>query len=44
MKTKLLLVDDDKDIVEFLQYNLVQEELKVITAYSGNRSDQKVSS
>lgn len=44
MKTKVLLVDDDKDIVESLQYNLVQEGFEVITAYSGNRSDQKVSS
>ena len=35
MKTKILLVDDDKDIVEFLQYNLVQEGFEVITAYNG---------
>lgn len=35
MKTKILLVDDDKDIVEFLQYNLVQEGFEVINAYNG---------
>ena len=35
MKTKILLVDDEKDIVEFLQYNLVQEGFEVITAYIG---------
>ena len=35
MKTKILLVDDEKDIVEFLQYNLVQEGFEVITAYNG---------
>lgn len=35
MKTKILLVDDEKDIVEFLQYNLVQEGFEVITDYIG---------
>ena len=35
MKTKILLVDDEKDIVEFLQYNLHQEGFDVITAYNG---------
>ncbi|MFO7446976.1 MAG: response regulator transcription factor [Ignavibacteriaceae bacterium] len=35
MKTKILLVDDEKDIVEFLQYNLMQEGFDVITAYDG---------
>src|SRR5665811_2342578 len=35
MKTKILLVDDEKDIVEFLQYNLIQEGFEVITAYNG---------
>lgn len=32
---KILLVDDEKDIVEFLQYNLKQEGFDVITAYDG---------
>jgi two-component system, OmpR family, alkaline phosphatase synthesis response regulator PhoP len=35
MKTKILLVDDEKDIVEFLQYNLEREGFHVITAYDG---------
>ncbi|MBN1301726.1 MAG: response regulator transcription factor [Melioribacteraceae bacterium] len=35
MKEKILLVDDEKDIVEFLVYNLEQEGYKVITAYDG---------
>ena len=35
MKTKVLLVDDEKDIVEFLGYNLEQEGYQVITAYDG---------
>lgn len=32
---KILLVDDEKDIVEFLQYNLRQEGFDVIIAYDG---------
>lgn len=43
MKTKILLVDDEKDIVEFLQYNLLQEGFKVITAYNGEEALQKIS-
>ena len=35
MKTKILLVDDEHDIVEFLQYNLEQEGFEVISAYDG---------
>ena len=35
MKTKILLVDDEPDIVEFLKYNLVQEDFDVITAFDG---------
>ncbi len=35
MKTKILLVDDEPDIVEFLKYNLVQEGFEVITAFDG---------
>ena len=41
MKLKILLVDDDKDIVEFLQYNLVQEGFEVITAYNGTEALKK---
>lgn len=43
MKTKILLVDDEKDIVEFLQYNLVQEGFEVITAYDGMEALKKLS-
>jgi two-component system, OmpR family, alkaline phosphatase synthesis response regulator PhoP len=42
MKTKILLVDDEKDIVEFLQYNLTQEGFKVITAYNGEQALEKI--
>jgi two-component system alkaline phosphatase synthesis response regulator PhoP len=35
MKTKILLVDDEPDIVEFLKYNLIQEGFDVITAFDG---------
>ena len=35
MKTKVLIVDDEKDIVEFLGYNLEQEGYEVITANDG---------
>jgi len=35
MKQKILIVDDEKDIVEFIQYNLEQEGFEVITAYNG---------
>lgn len=43
MKPKILLVDDEKDIVEFLEYNLNQEGFEVITAYDGNEALQKLS-
>ena len=43
MKTKILLVDDEKDIVEFLEYNLVQEGFEVITAYNGMEALKKLS-
>jgi len=43
MKTKILLVDDEKDIVEFLQYNLASEGFKVITAYNGQEALDKLS-
>lgn len=32
---KILLVDDEKDIVEFIQYNLESEGFEVISAYDG---------
>ena len=43
MKTKILLVDDEKDIVEFLQYNLIHEGFEVITAYNGMEALKKLS-
>jgi len=43
MQTKILLVDDEKDIVEFLSYNLIQEGFKVITAFNGKEALEKVS-
>lgn len=42
MKSKILLVDDEKDIVEFLEYNLVQEGFEVITANDGIGAIQKM--
>ena len=39
---KILLVDDEKDIVEFLQYNLKQEGFNVITAYDGMETLNKI--
>ena len=38
MATKILIVDDEKDIVEFIQYNLEQEGFQVITAYNGREA------
>lgn len=43
MKTKILLVDDEKDIVEFLQYNLEQAGFNVITAHDGKEALEKMS-
>ncbi|MCF8262777.1 MAG: response regulator transcription factor [Melioribacteraceae bacterium] len=42
MKTKILLVDDEKDIVEFLSYNLEKEGFKVISAYNGQEALDKL--
>jgi len=39
---KILLVDDEKDIVEFLQYNLESEGFEVIAAYDGEMALSKV--
>ncbi len=43
MSTKILLVDDEKDIIEFLQYNLEQEGFEVITANNGEEALKKIS-
>jgi two-component system alkaline phosphatase synthesis response regulator PhoP len=42
MNTKILLVDDEKDIVEFLKYNLVRENFEVITAFDGEEALKKL--
>jgi two-component system, OmpR family, alkaline phosphatase synthesis response regulator PhoP len=39
----ILLVDDEKDILEFLSYNLKKENFNVITARSGREAIEKVS-
>lgn len=43
MKTKILLVDDEKDIVEFLKYNLEKENFEVYSAYDGEDALKKLS-
>ena len=35
MKTKILLVDDEPDIVEFLKYNLEMNGYDVVVGYDG---------
>jgi two-component system, OmpR family, alkaline phosphatase synthesis response regulator PhoP len=35
---KILLVDDEKDIVEFLKYNLEQEDFEVLAGYNGEEA------
>lgn len=39
---RILLVDDEKDIVEFLEYNLHQEGFEVISAYDGQEAIEKL--
>lgn len=43
MNAKILLVDDEQDIVEFLEYNLKQEGFEVISAYDGIQAIEKLS-
>jgi two-component system alkaline phosphatase synthesis response regulator PhoP len=38
MKTKILVVDDEPDIVEFIQYNLENEGYSVVVAYNGKNA------
>lgn len=40
---KILLVDDEKDIVEFLKYNLEQENFEVLVGYNGQDALDKIS-
>ncbi len=37
-KTKILLVDDDTDVLEFLSYNLKKEKFKVYTSENGKKA------
>lgn len=39
---KILLVDDEHDIVEFLKYNLEQEKFQVIVGYNGEEALEKL--
>lgn len=41
-KTKILLVDNEHDIVEFLKYNLENEGFEVIPAYDGIEALEKI--
>jgi two-component system alkaline phosphatase synthesis response regulator PhoP len=40
--TKILLVDDEEDIIEFLRYNLVHEGFQIITAHNGFEALSKI--
>ncbi len=42
MNRKILIVDDERDIVELLQYNLENEGFSVISAYDGEEAIQKL--
>lgn len=42
-KDKILVVDDEKDIIELIRYNLEKEGLKVITATSGEEAIRRAS-
>lgn len=42
MKKQILLVDDEKDIVEFVKYNLELEGYEVLTAFNGIEALHKV--
>lgn len=40
---KILLVDDEEDIIEFLRYNLLHEGYQIITAHNGYEALNKIS-
>lgn len=40
---KILLVDDEPDIIEFLKYNLEQENFEVLVGYNGKEALKKLS-
>ena len=41
MKKRILVVDDERDIVELLRYNLVKEGYDVVPAYNGKEAIEK---
>jgi two-component system alkaline phosphatase synthesis response regulator PhoP len=43
VREKILVVDDEKDIIELIRYNLEKEGLKVITASSGEEAIRRAS-
>ena len=43
MKTKILIVDDETDIIEFLEYNLEQRGYEVLTANNGREALDRLS-
>ncbi|HMK37766.1 MAG TPA: response regulator, partial [Bacteroidota bacterium] len=43
MKRRILVVDDERDIVDLLRYNLAKEGYDVVTAYNGREALEKVS-
>ena len=42
LKSRILVVDDEKDLVNLVRYNLEKEGFEVITAYDGNSVLEKV--
>lgn len=44
MKNKILLVDDERDIIEFLQYNIEAAGYEVLSASNGSEALEKVES
>ncbi len=42
VRKRILVVDDEKDIVELIRYNLVKEGYDVVTAYNGREALEKV--
>ncbi|HEX2867114.1 MAG TPA: response regulator transcription factor [Ignavibacteriales bacterium] len=43
MKSKIMLVDDEQDIVELLRYNIEREGFQVISAFNGREALEKMS-
>lgn len=44
MKKRVLVVDDERDIVDLLRYNLVREGYEVLTAFNGKEALEKAAS